>query len=1576
MSIFSPLPPQAVTQFTSNVFGGSSSPFTNTSQEVFGQRDYTDSDYAHLGFDEEPEEAEDFSTLADMGKGAVFGVGEAARSVVGLFDVLSFDLIPDDWHDDPYFESLKPQGTAGTITSGLAQFATGFIPGLGAASLLGKAGKAAKVLNLGEKTAKGLKGFTAGAIADFAAFSGHEQRLSNILADDVGLSNVVTEYLKSDEDDSELEGRMKNAIEGALVGGAIGSVIASIKHLKALKKYDGSEEAAKAVEKTQTELDLQNIADGSATKEGIDNFNQVKGLVEDGDPDDLVNIDSAPEDVTTPKVDVDDPEALPDVSKLQAPISGPQAIYQNKNIVNQLSEVDSIDELENVMDELVPELMAKETRTVQEMAAQMIQLDELRGHDSSPIANAVRSGLIKTDKDVELMSELALRQQIAFAGSNLSFNRKVGLGLQIEELTAKAGKNIDQETQESLDELKLLFEMEQKRFSFFTLKQATIGTGVSDIFRARQAGNVGELQDLIGKQRLEKRAESMYGEANASYLADVEDNGLDALNEIRTRRLDKTADDALTDDIAKQRQKELERLQKQLEIKRKRTAQLSETDPDDIKGTQKDPGAPKEESEIVTKLNNDIRVVQGQIKHHDQILRDERAIIKLREEEYYVDTLSDSAYAKRIENKKASIARLKKIKDELDPGKANSAVKQLQDIVSRKGKAKLSRAAASKKLKELNGRLENLRQALLEGDLGPKGKLTPKKIKQDPELKELYEKIQSVQRMLKEERAVPKVLEEVKALAQMSNKQFEVAQIVEDARIKRKGKGDKTALQAIRQKKSDYIKARSKAIEDTGTSIRTKKAYASWLDSRPGNVEKGLKDYIDRLLYAADQETPLAAFQNGDQLAKMSKLRKFANLGMRWFQRNLISGASTLTLNVGIPQTIRALKRMEMTVGAGIRTALGDKEAKAVLDSSLTIDSEFNDLAIAWRAASKSARTRSDVVTGGASPYAESLSDAPMDAADPRIWGVDEKTTGGKAFKWANTFFNWPFAANAAGDGFNKALSAISRLRKELKVYTATNKDWANKTPEAKKAWQEEMLRKAINQDGELYSESRLYTQLAKNARENVINNKVDLRSNPLAIDQEYERLVGESKNQFITDKNVLDMVEQTKEYVQEVTATSPIQNDIIRMINKKRSQYPPLTLLLPFVNTPANILKFGLQRTPFGALAELAPRLTGRAAERRAAVAQMSPIQRAEFSGRMATSAAGGTALLYFAYLNKDKITGSGPRNPDERKALEATGWKPNSFNLGDLDNPTYVSYQRLDPWATMIGMAADIASFGAMNPDLEEGSMEAVGSLLFTISEGITDKSFLRGLNNVINMVQQPDVYFGKGVRDVVSGLTVPQSLAQLKDLGETETLIRESRTVVDAILRKVPIAEEKVPAKRTFLGEAIYKQNPIGLLGVFNPVYVSSKRNDSVDKTILDMVHGFGMPPSNYLNHKDTDMRQFYNEEGRQAYDRFLELSSEITIGGKTMREALKGLVNSRQFKALTKTVNEAGGESGLLSKDPRINLMNNVMSQYRLKAKHLVVREFPDLLETLKSVTEQQNEIKRRTFEELNNPIPTL
>ena len=142
-------------------------------------------------------------------------------------------------------------------------------------------------------------------------------------------------------------------------------------------------------------------------------------------------------------------------------------------------------------------------------------------------------------------------------------------------------------------------------------------------------------------------------------------------------------------------------------------------------------------------------------------------------------------------------------------------------------------------------------------------------------------------------------------------------------------------------------------------------------------------------------------------------------------------------------------------------------------------------------------------------------------------------------------------------------------------------------------------------------------------------------------------------------------------------------------------------------------------------------------------------------------------------------------------------------------------------------------------------------------------------------------------------------------------------------------------------------------------------------------MELVHGFGMPPSTFINHRDTDMRQFYNEDGRQAYDRFLELSSEIKLGGKTMRDSLKGLINSRQFKAMTQAINASGGRSEITTKDPRISLMNKVIGSYRLKAKNQIVQEFPELLKTLNNLTKQKNELNKRTFEEFNKPpIPTL
>jgi len=171
---------------------------------------------------------------ADIGKGVFRGVLGAAS------DVADLAVMPFSDYDVPdYFGIMEPSKTvAGGITEGIANFMTGFIPGVGIAGKIGKIGKIGKLAKAVDTAAdvakasgqikkavalKGAKAFVkgsvAGAVADFGTFDGHEARLSNLLREHVGLTDPFTAYLAADENDHEIEGRLKNAVEGLLVGG-------------------------------------------------------------------------------------------------------------------------------------------------------------------------------------------------------------------------------------------------------------------------------------------------------------------------------------------------------------------------------------------------------------------------------------------------------------------------------------------------------------------------------------------------------------------------------------------------------------------------------------------------------------------------------------------------------------------------------------------------------------------------------------------------------------------------------------------------------------------------------------------------------------------------------------------------------------------------------------------------------------------------------------------------------------------------------------------------------------------------------------------------------------------------------------------------------------------------------------------------------------------------------------------------------------------------------------------------------------------------------------------------------------
>lgn len=119
----------------------------------------------------------------------------------------------------------------GALVNDVSQFAAGFI---GANRILrgfGALQGAGAVVTAG-------RGAAAGAAADFTVFRAHEDRLSNLIEQYPQLSNPVTRYLAADPSDSELEGRLKNAIEGLGLGVATEGLLAGLRAIRGVRRGD------------------------------------------------------------------------------------------------------------------------------------------------------------------------------------------------------------------------------------------------------------------------------------------------------------------------------------------------------------------------------------------------------------------------------------------------------------------------------------------------------------------------------------------------------------------------------------------------------------------------------------------------------------------------------------------------------------------------------------------------------------------------------------------------------------------------------------------------------------------------------------------------------------------------------------------------------------------------------------------------------------------------------------------------------------------------------------------------------------------------------------------------------------------------------------------------------------------------------------------------------------------------------------------------------------------------------------------------------------------------------------------
>ena len=156
---------------------------------------------------------------------------------------------PSKWKSEEYSKKRqlpvfhKPKTLAGNMTEGVSRFLTGFA---GPAKFLKGAG-------LGGTAIKStLRGLGAGAVADLTVFDPNEGRLSDMLVefDSPVLNNAVTQYLATDENDTEMAGRLKNVLEGMALGGIGESIFLGIRGFKKMKQTKDFNKRAKIQKET------------------------------------------------------------------------------------------------------------------------------------------------------------------------------------------------------------------------------------------------------------------------------------------------------------------------------------------------------------------------------------------------------------------------------------------------------------------------------------------------------------------------------------------------------------------------------------------------------------------------------------------------------------------------------------------------------------------------------------------------------------------------------------------------------------------------------------------------------------------------------------------------------------------------------------------------------------------------------------------------------------------------------------------------------------------------------------------------------------------------------------------------------------------------------------------------------------------------------------------------------------------------------------------------------------------------------------------------------------------------------
>lgn len=327
------------------------------------------------------------------------------------------------------------------------------------------------------------------------------------------------------------------------------------------------------------------------------------------------------------------------------------------------------------------------------------------------------------------------------------------------------------------------------------------------------------------------------------------------------------------------------------------------------------------------------------------------------------------------------------------------------------------------------------------------------------------------------------------------------------------------------------------------------------------------------------------------------------------------------------------------------------------------------------------------------------------------------------------------------------------------------------------------------------------------------------------------------------------------------------------------RADVPGARVIMPFVRTPTNIMKYTLERTPLAILSKsFRDEVAAGGARKDLALGKLA-------TGSMVMAVSADLAM-------GGSITGAGPTQANMRNIKRATGWQPYSIKVGD----TYYAYNRLDPVGGLLGLAADMAEIMGQTEEADASRLAMAAGL--SVAQNMASKTYMSGV------VEFMDVFFSaspdaeaknyKLTRYInrMAASTIPSAVAAVERQVSPE--LEAAYTMLDGIKRRIPGYSSDLPPRRNIFGEPIVIEGGIGP-DILSPIYTSTDKKDKVADEIVAQRTALSMPRR---TQKGVEL-------SAQQYDRMLVLASGEGLKGvnKTLKKALADLFSSSDYKGAT-------------------------------------------------------------------------